>query len=250
MNCTKCEQPIQKGQPYARTKRGPHHFKPEQCVPEGVQEAPQPEQLAHKFHESYERLAPYYGYKTKTESAKPWKDVPEENRSLMIAVCKEIIKFLVAQAPLREAPLRLTSALQVILDLAQSATPIIVCAQIANIAKAALNDVAPLREAAQPIEIYGQDGACLSCGVKEGKIHKGGCAYCKATEESVLREAATPPYWTLKLLSDLFENCDLGNTLDARREFIDKATPIVEKHFGRLADSSALSTKEKMEHGS
>ena len=49
---------------------------------------------------------------------------------------------------------------------------------------------APLREAAQPIEIYGPDGACLSCGVKEGNIHKGGCAYCKVTEESVLREAA------------------------------------------------------------
>ena len=32
MNCTKCKQPISKGQPYARTKKGPHHFKSEQCV--------------------------------------------------------------------------------------------------------------------------------------------------------------------------------------------------------------------------
>lgn len=31
MKCTRCGQPIIKGQPYARTKNGPHHFKPEQC---------------------------------------------------------------------------------------------------------------------------------------------------------------------------------------------------------------------------
>lgn len=49
------------------------------------------EQLAEKFHETYERLAPSYGYKTREESAKPWADVPEKNKQLMIAVCQELI---------------------------------------------------------------------------------------------------------------------------------------------------------------
>lgn len=53
-----------------------------------------PEQLAQKFHETYERLAPSHGYKTRKESAKPWSEVPENNKSLMIAVCAEIIKDL------------------------------------------------------------------------------------------------------------------------------------------------------------
>jgi len=36
MNCTRCNNPIQPKQPYARTKRGPHHFKSEHCVPKVV----------------------------------------------------------------------------------------------------------------------------------------------------------------------------------------------------------------------
>ena len=51
----------------------------------------EPEQLAKAFHEAYERLAPAFGYKTREESAKPWKEVPENNRKLMIAVCAEIL---------------------------------------------------------------------------------------------------------------------------------------------------------------
>lgn len=49
------------------------------------------EELARKFHETYERLAPDFGYKTRKASAKPWKDVPKDNKQLMIAVCKEIL---------------------------------------------------------------------------------------------------------------------------------------------------------------
>ncbi|SRR6266704_547369 len=49
-----------------------------------------PEQLAQKFHETYEQLAPEHGYKTRKESAKPWSEVPENNKNLMIAVCTEI----------------------------------------------------------------------------------------------------------------------------------------------------------------
>ena len=48
------------------------------------------EELAKKFHETYERLAPDFGYKTREASAVPWKDVPEANKSLMIAVCAEL----------------------------------------------------------------------------------------------------------------------------------------------------------------
>lgn len=50
-----------------------------------------PEQLAVRFHETYERLAPSHGYETRKESAKPWADVPENNKALMIAVCGEIL---------------------------------------------------------------------------------------------------------------------------------------------------------------
>lgn len=48
------------------------------------------EQIAQLFHEAYERLAPSFGYKTRDASAVPWTDVPEPNRSLMIAVAAEV----------------------------------------------------------------------------------------------------------------------------------------------------------------
>jgi hypothetical protein len=51
-----------------------------------------PEQLAQKFHDIYERRAPEYGYTTRRSSAQPWQDVPEPNKSLMIAVAAEILK--------------------------------------------------------------------------------------------------------------------------------------------------------------
>ena len=50
------------------------------------------EELAMNFHETYERLAPQFGYKTREESAVQWKDVPENNRQLMIVVAEEIMK--------------------------------------------------------------------------------------------------------------------------------------------------------------
>jgi hypothetical protein len=53
-----------------------------------------PEQLAQRFHESYERQAPSCGYETRKESAKPWSEVPEKNKTLMIAVCKEMLGVL------------------------------------------------------------------------------------------------------------------------------------------------------------
>lgn len=53
-------------------------------------ERPNAEALAKRFHETYERLAPAYGYKTREASAVPWDDVPKTNKDLMIAVCREI----------------------------------------------------------------------------------------------------------------------------------------------------------------
>lgn len=45
----------------------------------------EPETVARMFHETYERLASDFGYETRRESAVPWEDVPERNRSLMVA---------------------------------------------------------------------------------------------------------------------------------------------------------------------
>jgi hypothetical protein len=53
-----------------------------------------PEQLAQLFHETYERLAPSHGYETREASAKPWADVPESNKALMIATCREVLTAL------------------------------------------------------------------------------------------------------------------------------------------------------------
>lgn len=55
---------------------------------------PQPNEatrLARRFHETYNRLAPLFGYRTSEASAKPWAELPENNRALMIAVCAEIL---------------------------------------------------------------------------------------------------------------------------------------------------------------
>lgn len=49
------------------------------------------EALARLFHETYERLAPDYGYRTREASAVPWDDVPEQNRALMIATADHVI---------------------------------------------------------------------------------------------------------------------------------------------------------------
>ena len=59
-----------------------------------IKMAANPEALAKKFHETYELLAPNYGYETRKESAKPWDEVPEQNKRLMIAVCGQIITYI------------------------------------------------------------------------------------------------------------------------------------------------------------
>lgn len=53
-----------------------------------------PETVARWFHEAYERLAPEHGYSTRKASAKPWDEVPEANRALMIATVREVLARL------------------------------------------------------------------------------------------------------------------------------------------------------------
>lgn len=43
------------------------------------------EPIAKAFHETYEREAPFFGYETREASAKPWSEVPANNRALMVA---------------------------------------------------------------------------------------------------------------------------------------------------------------------
>lgn len=58
------------------------------------------EELAKLFHETYERLAPQFQYKTRKASAVPWSEVPRANRKLMIATCDEVLAArLAALAP-------------------------------------------------------------------------------------------------------------------------------------------------------
>lgn len=47
--------------------------------------------LAKRFHSWYEVLAPKYDYKTRSESAVPWDELPKNNRTLMVAVCRQIL---------------------------------------------------------------------------------------------------------------------------------------------------------------
>jgi hypothetical protein len=60
---------------------------------------PNAEWLARKFHETYERLAPTFGYTTRPETAVPWEAVPLLNQQLMIAVCEELLAVLRALPP-------------------------------------------------------------------------------------------------------------------------------------------------------
>jgi len=58
--------------------------------------------LARKFHETYERLAPNFGYETKTNTKTFNPD--SANGKLMIAVCSEIIVSADPTKPVGETP--------------------------------------------------------------------------------------------------------------------------------------------------
>ncbi len=59
--------------------------------------------LAILFHETYERLAPEYGYETRTETRRFDPDTP--NGQLMVAVCGELIERLCIVMSLEERAL-------------------------------------------------------------------------------------------------------------------------------------------------
>lgn len=61
------------------------------------QEGETGEQLARRFHETYERLAPSFGYETRTETRQFDSTTP--NGKLMIAVCSELAPALVTPQP-------------------------------------------------------------------------------------------------------------------------------------------------------
>lgn len=52
------------------------------------------EQLAKLFHDTYERLAPEFGYETRPESATSWDQVPDNNKHLMVATAEVVITEL------------------------------------------------------------------------------------------------------------------------------------------------------------
>ena len=63
-----------------------------------AEEAAAFEDIAKLFHQTYERLAPDFGYETRRESAVPWEDVPENNRRLMTATVRGVVDELVRVA--------------------------------------------------------------------------------------------------------------------------------------------------------
>jgi hypothetical protein len=76
---------------------------------EGSRSLPNAEDVARLFHETYERLAPSFDYRTRRATAVPWDDVPAINKQLMIAVATEVLAMLfppeetLATSPEKEA---------------------------------------------------------------------------------------------------------------------------------------------------
>lgn len=51
----------------------------------------EPSEVARRFHEIYESLAPKFNYTTREASAVPWDHVPENNKNLMVAVAQQLV---------------------------------------------------------------------------------------------------------------------------------------------------------------
>ena len=71
-----------------------HRARPATASPAPSSAEVEAEAVARLFHETYERLAPSFGYETRKASAVPWEDVPENNRRLMIAVAGEVSRAI------------------------------------------------------------------------------------------------------------------------------------------------------------
>jgi hypothetical protein len=50
------------------------------------------EAIARAFHERYEALADAHGWKPQDSTRVVWEDLPEQNRSLMIGVVRELLR--------------------------------------------------------------------------------------------------------------------------------------------------------------
>ena len=50
------------------------------------------ERIARAMHDTYERLAPGFQWETQERSRKPWDQVPENNRQLMIATAQDLLR--------------------------------------------------------------------------------------------------------------------------------------------------------------
>lgn len=70
------------GTPAFGTVKGPTMFLPD------------PESVAKLFHETYERLAPFFDYETRERTRVPWEQVPEQNKRLMIATAADVLATL------------------------------------------------------------------------------------------------------------------------------------------------------------
>lgn len=57
--------------------------------------------IAAAFHATYEELAPTFGYETREESRKAWKDVPQQNRALMRATVRRLLDIHLIETPVR-----------------------------------------------------------------------------------------------------------------------------------------------------
>lgn len=57
------------------------------------------ERIAKEFHDTYEKLAPQFGWNTQTSSRKPWADVPKENKLLMIEVIHDLMDRGIIEIP-------------------------------------------------------------------------------------------------------------------------------------------------------
>jgi hypothetical protein len=70
--------------------------------------------VASAFHRAYEDLAPALGYRTRLDSARPWAEVPQTNRDLMVATVRALFfeplgrHFLCLLAPTPTAPAETT----------------------------------------------------------------------------------------------------------------------------------------------
>ena len=56
------------------------------------------EHIARVFHETYERLAPAFGYVTLEASRVPWESLPPNQRRLMIATAEALLALRVIHA--------------------------------------------------------------------------------------------------------------------------------------------------------